>query len=228
MPCKQKQNSTGVLFNILMVVIILFLATTVLAQTRYIKPSSEIVVRRGQGTEFKIIAMVKDGVSVEFLEASKTHARIRLANGKEGWILKRFLSNEPPLDAIVASLRTENEIVVQKEIDTTLKFDAMSATLTQTEQELDATLRERDQLKADYLQLQEDTADTILMKTDLEKSIKNNEILSQKLAALQLENSSLEDDNSFKWFLAGGGVLVFGMLIGSISTKSSRRKPSLL
>jgi SH3 domain protein len=104
----------------------------------------------------------------------------------------------------------------------------MSATLTQTEQELDATLRERDQLKADYLQLQEDTADTILMKTDLEKSIKNNEILSQKLAALQLENSSLEDDNSFKWFLAGGGVLVFGMLIGSISTKSSRRKPSLL
>ncbi|MBN4048952.1 hypothetical protein JYU00_02210, partial [bacterium AH-315-N22] len=102
------------------------------------------------------------------------------------------------------------------------------ATLTQTEQELDATLRERDQLKADYLTLQEDTANTIQMKNDLEKSIKNNEILSQKLAALQQEKNSLEDDNSFKWFLAGGGVLVFGMLIGSIFTKSNKRRPSLL
>jgi len=228
MPFKQKQNSTGILFKILMVVILLFSASAALAQTRYIKPSSEIVVRRGQGNEFKIIAMVKDGVAVEFLEASKTHAKIRLANGKEGWILKRFLSDGPPLEAIVASLRTKNEIVVQKEIDATLKFNAVSATLTQTEQELDATLRERDQLKADYLTLQEDTANTIQMKNDLEKSIKNNEILSQKLATLQLENNSLEDDNSFKWFLAGGGVLVFGMLIGSIFTKSSKRRPSLL
>ncbi|HIQ38143.1 MAG TPA: TIGR04211 family SH3 domain-containing protein [Desulfocapsa sulfexigens] len=225
---KHRPNSTEVLFNILLLITILFSATIAIAQTRYIKPSSEIVVRRGQGNEFKIIAMVKDGVAVEFLEASDTHARIRLANGKEGWILKRFLSDEEPLEAIVASLRTENEALIQKEIDATLKFDAVSATLSQTEQELDSILSERDQLKADYLQLQKDTENAVQLKNNLQKSSKNNKILSQNLAALQQENDRIKDDVAFKWFLAGGGVLVFGMLIGSIFTKSRKRRPSLL
>lgn len=49
------------------VLLALFLEITVLqptrlnAETLYIKPTSEVVVRRGQGTEFKILALVKDG-----------------------------------------------------------------------------------------------------------------------------------------------------------------------
>ena len=224
----QKQSPTKFLFNFLLVCTIFFSATAALAETRYIKPSSEIVVRRGQGNEFKIIAMIKDGTTVEFIEEGETHAKIRLANGKEGWVVKRFLSNEPPLGELVASLRTKNETLTQKEIDTSQKFDAVSATLSQTTQELDATLAERDQLKADYLKLQHDTEDVVLIKNNLQKTLKNNQVLSEKMAALQQENDTIKDDYAFKWFLAGGGVLVFGMLIGSILTKSRKRKPSLL
>ncbi len=225
---KQKHSPTRFLYNFLLVCTILFSATAALAETRYIKPSSEIVVRRGQGNEFKIIAMIKDGTTVEFIEEGETHAKIRLANGKEGWVVKRFLSNEPPLGELVASLRTENEALIQKEIEASQKFDAVSATLSQTTQELDAILLERDQLKADFLKLQHDTEDVVLIKKNLEKTLKDNQLLSEKMAVLQQENSTIKDDFAFKWFLAGGGVLLFGMLIGSIFTKSRKRKPSLL
>jgi SH3 domain protein len=224
----KKQPSARFLFNLSLIGIILFSATAALAETRYVKPSSEAVVRRGQGNKYKIIAMVKDGASVEFLEESKTHTKIRLANGKEGWIVKRFLSKEPPLDEIVASLRTENETLQQKEIEASQKFDAVSTTLAQTSQELDATLKERDQLQAAFLKLQHDTEDVILIKKNLEKTLKDNKQLSAKMSVIQQENDTIRDDIAFKWFLAGGGVLVFGMLIGSIFTKSRKRKPSLL
>jgi len=224
----KKQPSARFLFNLSLIGIILFSTTAALAETRYVKPSSEAVVRRGQGNKYKIIAMVKDGASVEFLEESKTHTKIRLANGKEGWIVKRFLSKEPPLDEIVASLRTENETLQQKEIEASQKFDAVSTTLAQTSQELDATLKERDQLQAAFLKLQHDTEDVILIKKNLEKTLKDNKQLSAKMSVIQQENDTIRDDIAFKWFLAGGGVLVFGMLIGSIFTKSRKRKPSLL
>ena len=100
---------------------ILFSGTPVLAKTSYVKPSSEVVVRKGQGIKYKIVAVVKDGVSVKFLEEGDSYAKVRLANGKEGWMLKRFLSDEPPLEQVVASLRTEKEKMKRKEIEATGK-----------------------------------------------------------------------------------------------------------
>jgi len=224
----QDNISARLLFTLSLVCTILVSATAALAEIRYIKPSTEAVVRRGQGNEYKIIAMVKAGLNVEFVEEGTTHTKIRLANGKEGWIVKRFLSKEPPLDKIVASLRTENETLKQKEIEASQKFNAVSETLAQTTKELDATLAERDQIQADFLKLQHDTEDVVLIKKNLEKTLKDNRQLSATMSVIQQENDTIKDDLAFKWFLAGGGVLVFGMIIGSIFTKSRKRKPSLL
>lgn len=228
MLCNQENISTRFLFILSIICTIVFSTTAAFAETRYIKPSTEAVVRRGQGNKYKIIAMVKAGLKVEFVEEGTTHTKIRLANGKEGWIVKRFLSKEPPLDKIVASLRTENETLKQKEIEASQKFDAVNETLAQTTRELDATIAERDQIQADFLKLQHDTEDVVLIKKNLEKTLKDYRQLSATMSVIQQENDTIKDDLAFKWFLAGGGVLVFGMIIGSIFTKSRKRKPSLL
>ena len=208
---------------------VLFIASTsVSAKTSFVKPSSEVVVRRGQGTDYKVIAMVKDGVSVEFLEESGNYARVRLANGKEGWMLKRFLSDEPPLRELVVSLRTEREEMKQKELETNQKLEAITSTLSQTGKELDAIIEERDQLKTAYQTLQEDTADVVQIKTALDKTTRENKALAQKLAFVKQESDNLRNDNALKWFLAGGGVLLLGIIIGRMTSRSRRRKPSLL
>ncbi len=207
---------------------VLFSGTTVLAKTQYIQPSSEVAVRRGQGTDFKIVAMVRDGVSVEFLEANEDYAKVRLANGKEGWMLKRFLSNEPPLKELVVSLRAEKEDLKQREIETGQKFEAISSTLSQTEKELDSTLEERNQIRADYQTLQENTANVIQIRNNLQKTTKENKTLAQKLSLMEQESENMKNDKALKWFLAGGGVLLIGIIIGRMTSQSRRRKPSLL
>lgn len=228
MLCNQENISTRFLFILSIICTIVFSTTAAFAETRYIKPSTKAVVRRGQGNQYKIVAMVKAGLKVDFVEEGTTHTKIRLANGKEGWIVKRFLSKEPPLDKLVASLRTENETLKQKEIEASQKFDAVNKTLAQTTRELDATIAERDQIQADFLKLQHDTEDVVLIKKNLEKTLKDYRQLSATMSVIQQENDTIKDDLAFKWFLAGGGVLVFGMIIGSIFTKSRKRKPSLL
>lgn len=207
---------------------VLLSGTPVLAKNYYVKPSSEVVVRRGQGTNYKIIAIVKDGVSVEFLEENDSYAKVRLADGKEGWMLKRFLSDKPPLKEVVASLRTEKAKMKQRKNEVVQKLEEVSSTLARTETERDSILAERDQIRTDYQTLQQDTADVIQIKNDLLKTAEENELLVEKLASVEQERNSLKKEYAIKWFLAGGGVLLLGMLIGRMSSQSRKRKSSLL
>ncbi|GAB6192811.1 TIGR04211 family SH3 domain-containing protein [Desulfocastanea catecholica] len=201
---------------------------TVNAATRYVKPSAEVVVRTGQGNEYKIISMVKDGAAVDLLQENDAYAMIRLPDGREGWMLKRFLSADPPLSVVVASLRAENEKMKQREMEQARQVDEISATLKKTESELASIVTERDQVKTDFQNLQEDTADVILIKEDMLKATKENELLAQEMAMLKEENNKLNKDKSINWFLAGGGVLLVGMFIGRLSSASRKRKSSLL
>ena len=207
---------------------LLLTATDGYAATRYVKPQGEAPVRRGQGNEYKILAMVKEGVSVELLEENEGYSRVRLANGIEGWILKRFLSVEPPPIELVAVLRKENEEMKRQEISSTQKIEELSTTLSGARTELDALIAERDEIRLDYETLQRDTADVIKIKNDLEQTAQENIQLVEKLAKLEEENSRLKKDKSINWFLAGGGILLAGILLGRMPSPTRKRRSSLL
>jgi SH3 domain protein len=207
---------------------IFFSAKAVNAATRYVMPSAEVVVRTGQGNEYKIIGMVKDGDVVDLLQESDAYAMVRLPDGREGWMLKRFLSAAPPLSVVVASLRAENEKMKQREMEQTQQVNEISENLKKAEAELVSILTERDRIKTDYQNLRQDTADVILIKEDMLRVTKENELLVQEMAALKEENNKLNKDRSINWFLAGGGVLLVGMFIGRLSSASRKRKSSLL
>ena len=201
--------------------------TALAEQTRYIKPSSEIAVRRGQGVDYKIIAMVKDGTRVQFLEENESYARIRLQSGKEGWMLKRFLSDSPPLAELVTTLRTEKTELEQREQELMQNLEELSSTLSQTRSELDSTLSERDRIWTDFQTLQRETEDVVNTKNELMKIKKENQQLAQELSSVQRERERLEKNSAIKWFLAGGGVLLLGMVIGGTMAGKSKRKSSL-
>ena len=208
--------------------VVLCSATKVVAASRYVKPSAEVVLRRGEGREYKVIGMVKDGMAVELLKTGDSYALVRLANGKQGWMLKRFLSIDPPLATIVESLRAENDTMKQREAEVTQRFEEASATLIQTETDLKSAILERDQIMTEYQDLERDTADVIRIKDDMLKVTQENELLVEELTALKVANSGLNNDKSINWFMAGGGVLLVGMFIGRLTSKSRKRKSSLM
>jgi SH3 domain protein len=205
-----------------------FSARDVIAAVRYVNPSAEVVLRTGQGTEYKIVGMVKDGDAVELLNENDSYAMVRLANGKEGWMLKRFLSASPPLSTVVGALRAENEELKRRQVEVTKKNEEASATLYKTETELQTALTERDQIKNDYENLQHDTANVIQIKEDMQKAKQENTSLVTEIASLKEENKALNKNKSINWFLAGGGVLLVGIAIGNLASKSRKRKSSLM
>lgn len=198
------------------------------SRTVYVKPSSEIAVRRGKGTDFKIIALIKDGSPVQLLEEDGAYSKVALDNEKEGWMLSRFLSDDPPLEQLVVSLQNENDKVRNREAELRQELENLSSALVESKSELSILRSERDSAVEDYTKLQQATADVVKIKTDLEETKISNEQLSEQLAVLQLENDNLSKDKKLYWFLAGGGVLLLGMLLGRMPGPSRKRKSSLM
>jgi len=199
----------------------------VMAATRYVKPSAEIPIRSGQGTEYKILVVVPDGMKVEIVEENDPWALVRTPGGTEGWMLKRYLTDEPPLSEVVASLEAQKTNLMESEAEVRRKYDELVATYSRNEEELNTCILERDETNNRYLELQQDTADVIKIKNDLESRSQELQAARKQLSAVQEENSQLKRNSSIRWFLAGGGVLFIGILLGLLSCRSRRRKSTL-
>lgn len=198
------------------------------AEVRYVKPLTEAAVRRGQGNEYKIVAMVREGSEVELIEETNSYSLVRLENGIEGWILKRYLSAEPPPPMLVEGLRKEKEELQQRETAALQKVEDMSVLLAKSKSDLDAAVLERDKIRADYQTLQNDTADVMKIHRDMEQTAEENKKLVEKLTVLEKENGEMKKNRTVNWFLAGAGVLLLGVLLGRMPGPNRRRKQSLL
>ncbi len=216
-----------------------FQPSPLMAETQYVIPSSEIPVRRGQGNDYKIVALISDGTEVEVIERGDSYSLVRLENDKEGWILTRFLSDDPPLTEVVAALTSENEAIKLKEQESAEKLlmqeqqsaqkqEELTQALAEIKQQLEATAAQRDAITAAFEKLKKDTANVVEIKQNLANTITENKSIKQKLSGFTRENEELKSDDRLNWFLAGGGVLLLGIIIGKITTRSRKRKPSLM
>lgn len=192
------------------------------------QPSAEVPLRRGQGNDYKIIAVINDGTQVTLLKKNNEWARIRLASGKEGWILKRYLNRDKPLQEQVAQLKQNNSALKEKLSQTDTRLNDLARAHHQTEQELTDCLAARDAAKADYIQLQQDTTNVVSTKKELALARRQLKDSNKHLADLQLENTGLKKSSSIIWFLAGSGVLLLGLLIGLITGKRTKKRRSSL
>ena len=236
--CAMKSND-----RILFICLIVFLgslpAVSGWAADLYVKPSSEITMRRGQGTDFKIIAVIKDGTPVELLAEADDWAQIRLESGKEGWVLRRFLSETPPLGQQVEMLQREKQVLTETTQSLKQRVDQLTAEKGEVEQKLgdDKAQIEHDfaqcvaeltSINDDFVKLQTDTADVIQTKNDLEAANTRVADLERQVSVLDQENRRLGKTETMKWFLAGGGVFFVGWIIGMISRRSRKQRSSLL
>lgn len=197
------------------------------AQTAYISDMMNITMRTGPTTENKIIAMLKTGQSAEIIEEGQDWSRVRIADGKEGWVLTRFLSFEKPKNLLLESLeKRHNELLTQFEFlseeNRTLKSDAekYSSELSQAQEALD-------KISIAYETLKQDSREVIQLRQDLQTKSETLIDQNEKIGDLEKKLSGLQMKNAIHWFLAGAGVLLVGVLIG-YTGKSKRRRSSLL
>jgi len=199
------------------------------AEPWHVAPQIDINLRAGKGTEFKILAILSAGTPIELIGAEEDGwVRVRLADGTEGWMLKRYLGRgAPPLEAMAdlqaTTSKLEHEIEEQQE-----HLARLTANYQRSQAELKAAVKERAAIQVAYDNILKDAAEVINIKKRLGATTENLQELKQHLAVVEQENEDLRSNKNIWWFVAGGGIIFLGWLIGMLTGRNRRRGPSLL
>jgi len=225
---RQATASIGLspLFHLLFIPLTFLIYTTAAATDLYsVVSDSEVPVRSGQGTASKTLTLLQNEETVTALEDAGSWIKIRTATGTEGWMLKRYLSNAPSVDDAFA-LPTKNNQTGKQPAPPEKSIPLGEQNLQASPSEIKGT-SEKNSPAQPKIPHSLTTAPTHSEPATTEAN-ESPEELKNRLTSLTLENKELRENERIKWFLAGGGVLVCGWLIGLITCRSRKRKLSLL
>ena len=208
--------------------ICLLLSAMAWAETKhYINDSMTITMRTGPGTDRKIIALLGVGQEVEILQAENEWTMVRLPNGKEGWVISRFITDQTPnsiqlnvLQNRFNDLQTRSASLLEENKTLSADNKKLSADLTTTETKLK-------NLNSTYETLKKDSKHFLELQEKYKASTAKLSEQTQKAQKYEDELTKLLWNKNIKWFLSGAGVLILGFIIG-FSTKRQRRHSSLL
>jgi SH3 domain protein len=211
---------------LLIVVCFVYFTISVQAETMYVSDNLSVTVRTGQGATHKIIALIKSGQRVEVLEKGDQWTLARLQNGKEGWVLTRYLINDIPKGIQLAALQTKYANVAAqaeslKEENNRLKSDNKKLSVTLAESQ-----KAYHSLQGDHETLKADSAGFLEMKSNYEKASIQLSKETKKAKELEKQVEKLQLYQYIKRFLAGSCVLLGGFICG-FSSNRQRRQSSL-
>jgi SH3 domain protein len=208
-------------------VFILAISGVVWAETMYVTDVLRLTLRTGQSTEHKIIAVIESGQKVEILESGEEWSSVRLADGKEGWVLSRYLTPRETYNVKLRRLEDKHKNLMAQAaalLEENTKLNSENKKLKAAYEQNEKAFNK---IQSDFESLKSESAEFIRLKTNYEKASKQLAEKSQRLADLEEQISRLQLYHYIKWFLVGAGVLLLGFIIG-FSAKRQRRRASLL
>lgn len=208
-------------------VTLLFAAGVLHAETRYVSDRLEITLRSGPGIQYKILELLTSGQAVEILEAGPEWSRVRVGRESEGWVLNRYLIDRPT--ARIMLDRLENRHRALQERASTLEEEnaQLQARNAQLSEALAASQKEARQLRESYDQLKTESAEFLALKKQYQENASVLETRTQKISELEESLAAIERSHAIRWFLAGGGLLLVGFLVGVRSRRKRSRSGGL-
>lgn len=187
------------------------------AKTAYISENLELPLRSADNERSKIIKMLPAGTAITvFHEANENgYSYIQSSQGVEGFVLSRFLSDQP-------SSREQLE-ATSKKLDQVLDENKQ---LKQAQSASQDVGKQRDKLSSELNELQQTAANAIQLKQQRDELQERVVSIERDLQQLKRENQSLTDTSNQDWFLYGGGLALFGVILGFILPKISWRRRS--
>ncbi|MDH3266383.1 MAG: TIGR04211 family SH3 domain-containing protein [Gammaproteobacteria bacterium] len=186
------------------------------AQSAWVSDQFEVMLRSGPSTGNAIERMLPSGTALEVIERDDAagYSKVRTAAGTEGWVLTRYLMNEP-------SAREQLERLTSRLTNANAQGSSLSAQLDGVKVEYDSAKRQISSLEQDKQRLEQElaelkrTAANVLsinnQNKELREQLANAEILA---ATLDQQNRELSGQSTRIWFMTGAAVLIAGMVLG--------------
>ena len=181
----------------LLLLVILSLASSASAVTRYVSDDLLTYVHSGPGTKYKIIGSVNAGEHIKLIQTNKNagFTEIKDSRGRDGWINSKYVSRHPGVKERLAKLE--------------LQFAKLNAQLRTA----------KDKVKSQSSQVRELKNTNATLNTELKQVQVLNSSLNEKLDTEKI-------DLLMRWFSYGGIVGGIGLFLGLIlpSLMPSRSK----
>ena len=186
------------------------------AQSAWVSDEFEITLRTGPSTSNAIERMLASGTQLRVLErdAESGYSRVQTAAGTEGWVLTRYLMNEP-------SAREQLRALTGQLSDATSEGATLESQLASVRGEFNAAQlrigeleREKESLETELAEIRRTAADTLGINQrnqGLRQQLSDAEI---RIDTLEHENRSLISETRHYWIMTGGGMVVLGVVLG--------------
>jgi SH3 domain protein len=206
---------------------LLISAAPIHASTMYVNDIVEITLRTGRSLDHKILEFLQSGQRLEVQKRDDQWAQVKTADGKQGWVLARYLTPEPTSKIKLQQLEEKQNRVVEQNETLLNENQALKGENKKLAAALAATDKGLNKVRDEYEELKSESGEFLAMKAKYEKTAARLAEETRKADQLEQKAAKLERSYAIKWFLAGAGVLLFGFIIG-FSLKRQRRRPSLL
>ena len=204
------------IFTHISVIALLAMSGTVAAESAWVTDEFEITLRSGPSTSNAIQLMVDSGTPLEVLErdAATGYSRVRTQGGTEGWVLTRYLMNEPSAREQLASLTSQLT-------NANSRGSSLNSQLSAIRGEQDAAKSRIATLEGEKASLENELAEIRRTAANVLAINEQNKSLMDQLTAAQIRADTLEQENralasqtTRYWFMAGALVLLVGILLG--------------
>jgi len=204
--------------SIVVLILGMGLSLTANAQSVWVSDQFEVMLRTGPSTTNAIQLMVDSGTELEILDedVEAGYTQVRTSGGTEGWVLTRYLMQEPSAREQLANLTGQLTDAAAEGSSMTSQLDAVRGEYDSATRQIRQLEQDKSGLQAEIDDITQKAANTLAIdrqNQDLRQQLTDAEI---KVSILEQENEKLSGQTTRNWFITGALVLFAGVLLGLI------------
>jgi SH3 domain protein len=196
---------------------------------RYITDRLYVPLRSGKSQNHRILHKgLPSGTEVSVIEsdAEAGYSLIRTRRGLEGWIITRYLVQEPVAEIKLAEVSQKLETLENDNRNLKRAFTNAAGSSKEASQVVTELESENSRLAKQLEEITRISANAIKLDRDYQVLSEAKQMLKDKVDVLETENSRLRDNHENEAFLNGSFAVILGIFAAIVIPRLRPRKRS--
>ena len=188
------------------------------AATMYISDELTVPLRRGPSNGHKIVnAALPSGLALEVLSEDKAagFTQVRTPNGTEGWVPTQYLTNQPAAKDRLSAATKRIETLEAQLKSTRDNYQDVRGARSEIEGRANDLAKENQKLQTELAEIRRVSASAITQFQENKQLKTDNASLQAQVTQLTDRVRTLERNAMLRWFLAGGALVLVGLVLGA-------------
>lgn len=199
-------------------------STVAYANTVYVTDTTKYALRSQESSRSKIVTMLPTGAKLTVLStnANSGYSRVKTPKGSEGYLLTRLTSETPTSKWFLEKANKKLEEIQQLNSSLSVKntqLQSGDSKILNTNQSL---IVEQDKLSKDLRDIRLTAANAIEIKQQRDRLQERIIAVERELEQVKRKNHTLQNNTDQDWFLYGGMLALFGVMLGIMLPKLNR------